>query len=182
MPRWAPAAVAFALAASCGGPGEVEGTVHGVGLEVEDAALLTIVGADGGVQGLSVSLTSVAGLCEDLRAGRQRRGFTGLTLSLVEYSAVPEALPPSEGDYEVLAGAPRRSGRFASARFVKTDERCVPDVSEAGTAGTVTLTGLDERRATGELDVNFGEAGRLSGHFNAERCELPSLPALLACE
>jgi hypothetical protein len=180
--------IAALAASSCGGPGHMDGTVAGANLTVRDAIFSLVRGSSGDLQGVFLFMGDKPDLCAALKANRQPKSLTGLSLSLVRYSDMAAVLSPDSGEYTIITSAPPRGGRYASAMFSRSDVNCTPTIAPASggvTSGLVKVESLKAEpggSAVGTFDLTFGGGDKATGSFNATFCDATSTMSNARCE
>lgn len=170
-------ASAMLVVLSCGGGGgpasgsaTFSGSIAGQSLVPRDATAGILSFSANGVPGQAavIGITSAAGFCSLVSAGKEPRSTQYLVISAFRlqpnYSAAP---PPSPGTYNV--GAPTLEN--AVALFAATDANCqlVPASQAAATSGSITFTSVGGRYA-GSYDLTFGFGEHVTGAFDAPVC------------
>jgi len=148
------------------GPTHSEGTVDGRSFNLSSGIVRTVT--DGGSASASIWLADVSDLCAEVLDGG------GLTSpwNLLQIHLAGDA----PGTYPVATILPPGG---ATGRF--DWQAAGPDFGfEQASAGTLILFGIDPNDgapAIGDYQLLFGDAGSLSGHFEAYPCPVvPSIP------
>jgi hypothetical protein len=145
--------------------------VRGQSLVPRDAIASTLSFSANGVPGRAavIGISSAAGLCPLLTAGKEPKGTQYLVLTAFrlqpDYSAVP---PPAPGTYPVGA----LTIENAVVVFASTDDSChvlSPQGEAVASSGTVTFTAVGDRYA-GSYDLTFNFGDRVTGTFDAPSC------------
>jgi hypothetical protein len=147
------------------GPTQSQGTVDGRSFDLT-SAIVQVLG-DGGSPSTSIWLADVPDLCAALKDGGLEVPWNLLQIHLAG---------DATGTYPVATILPPGG---ATGRF---DWLSPGDVFgfERASSGTVLLFGIDpanQSPATGDYQLEFGDAGALTGHFEAHPC--PVVPATL---
>lgn len=178
---------ALVLVASMGCAGSVNGTVGGVNLSVSDAIFSLFKDSAGKTTGAFIVLSDKPNLCASLKANREPKSATALSLVLFRFSNT-DYLAPDVGDYTVTADAPTSAGSFAQAQFSRTDANCTNTLNEAtsyGKSGLVkvaNLKGETNGNASGTFDLTFGAGDKVTGTFNANFCDVTMIASSPNCE
>lgn len=167
--------------------GSADGTVAGHKLAVADAIFGVQKDSDGKNTFLLVALSDKANLCDSLKANRQPKSATTLSLGMFRVADL-KLLAPDVGDYAVRTGTDAFSnGNTASPTFSRQDSSCANTISGNagdGKSGIIKLTNLKAETggtANGTFDITFGD-GSLKGSFNATYCDLAQLTDNPNCE
>jgi hypothetical protein len=168
---------AMVAATACGGSGgpasgsaTFAGSIAGQSLSPRDATSGNLSFSPSGVPGQAavIAITSAAGFCPMLSAGKEPKSTQYLVLTAFRlqpnYSAIP---PPAPGTYTVGALALEN----AVALFAATDGSCqlVATSQAAATSGAITFTSVGSRYA-GSYDLTFGFGDHVTGTFDAPAC------------
>lgn len=176
--------LASALAACGSSSGSFDGTVAGNKLSVEDAVFVNTSAESGDF--ISVVLADVADICDLMKANKQPKEATALTLRLMTFADAATLTTVAPGTFNVAA-SPTMGDNFASAFFTKTDASCedtLTGFAGTATAGSVELTSITvsaDGKAEGTFDLTFG-SDRGKGDFSATYCEIPTTTATPTCE
>ena len=162
---------------SCGGgsssaPGTAtfSGSVRGQSMVPRDAIASVVSFNGNGVPGRAavIGITSAAGLCPLLSAGKEPKSTQYLVLTAFQmqpdYSAAP---PPKPGNYPVGA----LSIENAVVVFAGTDASChsISQGEAVASSGSITFTAVGDRYA-GSYDLTFDFGDRVTGTFDAPGC------------
>lgn len=167
--------------------GSVNGTVGGLSMSVADSIFAVLKDSSGKTQGLFVLMSDKPKVCDSLKANRQPKSLTSVSMVLFRTNDT-DFLAPDVGDYTVSDGlAGLKAGSHASANFGHTDSNCTD--TQSGTTGTgksglIKLSALKAETngvASGTLDVTFGSGDKVTGSFNATFCDISSV-STLNCE
>lgn len=168
-------AVAMVAAVGCA-PGSVSGSVGGVTMNVADAVFAVLKSDAGKSEGLLVILADKPNICTSLKANREPKSATALTMMLYRVTQT-DILAPDVGDYTVIDSNPTSAGNYAGASFTRTDANCTNSLSasaSSGKSGLIKVTGLKAEangNATGSFDITFGAGDKVTGNFNAAFCD-----------
>ena len=175
---------ALAALAGCGGGARnsLSGSLHGQPARAADSAseIVSVPSAQGPIRLAAVVLSSAAGLCASVQAGRHAASASLLVLYLgeLDVSTAQPGPPASTGAYAVVATLPAPTSRFALVRALSTDASCAPlgSLTELGVGGTVQLTRIGAGFA-GTLSIDLqpadstgASADHLAGSFDAASC------------
>jgi hypothetical protein len=147
------------------GPTNSNGTVDGRGFNLSSAIVQVMT--DGGAPSASIWLADVSNLCAEMLDGGLSVPWNLLQIHLAG---------DSPGTYPVATILPPggATGRFD---WQEVDHSFG---FERASAGTLLLFGIDSTNlapAIGDYQLDFGDAGSLSGHFEAEPCPVvPGTP------
>ncbi len=178
----------------CFGPGSVSGTVSGISLNVQDAIFFSPKDNAGKTVGLAVLLADKPNLCDTLKANRQPKSSTGLSLVMMNIKvdgSTVTFLSPDVASYTVTTNDAdlAKGGLFAQGGFGKNDSSCTSTLTDAAStmkSGLVKLTAIKNEAggtAEGTFDVSIGsQADKLTGRFTASFCDLSKMPANPSCE
>lgn len=154
---------------------ELKGTVGGTSLQVKEAFFFPYV-ANGTVLGTSLVLSSVSGLCDELRAGRMFSNVTVASVTFFEKSSTGYLSEAHVGTWSVITPQNPPAGQWAYGKFSTTDSTCQPVKEVGATSGFVSIDSYDKavkRQSTGTFDITWG-ADRTTGTFTAAYCDLPN--------
>ena len=152
----------LSLAACPGaGPGTFTGTVQGNGLEVKGAAL---------VANTEVWLSNVNDLCPKLK--RNQFPKNGSIVKLV-------LKPVAAGEFNVVSSLSTAMQNVATLQFIKLNDTCgnaLVFAESIGTSGKVTVNGYEaDQQIDGNFEATFGSSDAVTGSFNAQYCDAPTL-------
>jgi hypothetical protein len=159
----------------------MNGTVGGVSLSVADAIFAVLRDGTGKQAGLLVAMSDKPNICDSLKANRQPKSATALTMAFVRYNAQFETLAPDVGEYSVLSAEAPGAGNFAAAVFSRSDANCTNTISNDASvakSGLIKLTNLKAETngtAVASFDMTFGAGDKVTGSFNARYCDIVSL-------
>lgn len=160
--------------------GSVSGTVAGNNLAVADA-VFAVLKSDGKAQALLVALSDQPKICDSLKANREAKNSTTMTMAFLRSSGL-EVLAPDVGDYTVAETAFRAGdGNKASASFNRYDSTCEDTIASdkrGSKSGLIKVTNLKAEAngtANGTFDITFGSGDKVTGSFNATYCDIDVL-------
>jgi hypothetical protein len=174
--------LAVATMAMVGCSGSMTGTVGGISLSVSDAIFAVLKDDAGKSIAAFVVMADKPKICDSLKANREPKTATALSLTVYRFSAT-DYLAPDVGDYTVVDVNPTSAGSYSSATFSHTDSNCTNTLAgsaASGKSGLVKLTSLKGETngtASGTFDVTFGAGDKVTGNFNATYCDISKLPA-----
>lgn len=176
------------LLSACGGPGNIEGTVAGIKLEVQDAFFGFIDSPDGESKAAVIYLTDHPNFCDALKANRMPKALSSLGLDLYHNGEDGQGFVPGVGDFTVVATERDmfEPGLRAAGGFSRTDSNCEETLARSAAmaiSGLIKVEKLDEKKTmSGTLDLTFGSGDKVTGNFNASYCDLDKLPSQPNCE
>lgn len=179
--------VLFSSWATGCGPGSVNGTVGGVSLAVSDAIFAVLKDDTGKQQGLLVLMADKPNICDSLKANREPKSATSLSMLFVRFNAQFEVLAPEVGEYSVVEN-PTVAGNYAGASFNRTDANCTSTLSaqaSAARSGLIKLAALKAESngtASATFDLTFGAGDKISGSVNAKYCDIAVVASSPNCE
>ena len=176
-----------AVAALSGCAGSVNGTVGGVNMSVSDAIFAVLKNPMGQTVAAIVVLADKPKVCDSLKANREPKQSTSLSIFLARYNNDGDPLAPDAVEYTVN-NQPTTGGNYSTAFFNRTDANCTNTLSsDASTAksGLVKVTnfkGDSSGSANGTFDVTFGGGDKVTGSFNATFSDISALGLNPNCE
>jgi hypothetical protein len=191
LPRIGLVSIVLVLALGCGGPGSFNGEVAGNRLAVHDAVFFPFSDTDTGeILGVRVELGDVADLCADAKALRTRKNATYVDIDVFRLNQdATWFLSPDKGTYTVIDRSAAQPPNFAYADFWRSDANCfnvVGSSNSSGRSGTVDVESIaftGDGSITGKFDITFGSQNdKVTGSFNASRCDAPETTAGYNCE
>lgn len=171
---------AVSMMALVGCAGSVNGTVAGNNLAVADA-VFAVLKSDGKAVALFVALADKPNVCDSLKANREAKNSTTLTMAFSRTSGL-EVLAPDVGDYTVAESAFRLGdGNKAQGSFNRYDSTCEDTIAtekRVSKSGLIKVTNLKSEQggtANGTFDITFGSGDKVTGNFNATYCDIDVL-------
>jgi hypothetical protein len=171
------------VAAACGPPASVNGTLGGMVMHVADAistnATVIRVLKDGTVtrtnEGL-LFITNMPTYCNAVATSKQIKNMQRVELDFVDLvsgdatNGFVTAAPTSPGTYDAYAGQAAPAKVFVGA-YEQSDASCLfPDVPPLTNGGVVTLTGVNNGSYSGNFDVMFDNGDHITGAFGTNNC------------
>lgn len=168
---------ALTAAAACGGPGNVQGTVAGLKLTVQDAIFFDQPGSNGQIDSTTIMLVDQPSYCATVLAGHEPKNLTSLWLTLVNVGTNGSRQTPTTGSYTVTTTGASKPGKLVAVTFNHTDSSCKTTIGiykGSGASGTVTASALTHgKSASGDFDVTVGDQkDHITGTFSATYCDL----------
>ncbi len=159
------------------------GTVGGRSLVVKEAFFYPYK-YNGSVVGETLILSNVAGLCNEVRAGRMFPNITLVAMTSFYVDSTGSVQDANEGTFVVTANGNPTLGNWSYTAFTTTDASCATATTTTGSSGYVAFDVLDRfssKLASGTFDITWG-ADRTTGKFKATLCDLPNnIPSALTC-
>jgi hypothetical protein len=149
---------------------EVNGTVGGVGLTVNDRFAATTQASSTSGGSAVILITDTAGVCTAAIRGEQLKSVGGLTLILSATDGAAKSVAPTQnGTYVVAKATPEAGKLYATAVFGGTDDKCMAKSFTLADSGKVELTRVDASTYAGTFDLMFG-SDHVTGSFDVSEC------------
>jgi len=168
---WAGIFVSFV---GCGGPGSVDGKVHGQSIAINDSisAAVNVTAGTAQFHAAEIVMANASSLCKDVAGRVEHPNEKVVVMAVFDVNGTSFTTPTAAGTYAIYQQGTQPGAHAATLSVAVNDATCksVEAQSATATSGTITLDHVSGNVFSGKYDVVLDSGDHITGDFDPEGC------------